>query len=55
LNGKRRKFLALLADPVVGTIIVEHRDRSARFGSECVAAALAASTARWWSSTTPAP
>jgi len=42
LNGKRRKFLALLADPAVGTIIVEHRDRFARFGSEYVAAALAA-------------
>lgn len=40
LNGKRRKFLALLADPAVGTIIVEHRDRFARFGAEYVAAAL---------------
>ena len=31
LNGKRRKFLALLADPTVHTIVVEHRDRFARF------------------------
>jgi predicted site-specific integrase-resolvase len=42
LNGKRRKFLALLGDPEVATIVVEHRDRFARFGSEYVAAALAA-------------
>jgi len=40
LNGKRRKFLALLRDPKVTTIIVEHRDRFARFGAEYVAAAL---------------
>ena len=31
LNGKRRKFLALLRDSDVTTIIVEHRDRFARF------------------------
>ena len=42
LNGKRRKFPALLANPTVRTIIVEHRDRFARFGSEYVAASLAA-------------
>jgi predicted site-specific integrase-resolvase len=40
LNGKRRKFLGLLRDPTVTTIIVEHRDRFARFGAEYVAAAL---------------
>ncbi|MHB1844449.1 MAG: IS607 family transposase [Deltaproteobacteria bacterium] len=40
LNGKRRKFLALLRDSKVTTIIVEHRDRFARFGAEYVAAAL---------------
>jgi len=40
LNGKRRKFLALLVDAAVDTIIVEHRDRFARFGAEYVAAAL---------------
>lgn len=43
LNGKRRKLLALLADPSVTTIVVEHRDRFARFGSEYVAASLQAS------------
>jgi len=43
LNGKRRKFLALLADPSVTTIEVEHRDRFARFGSDFVAASLEAS------------
>jgi predicted site-specific integrase-resolvase len=42
LNGHRRKFLALLGDPSVGRIVVEHRDRSYRFGSEYVQAALAA-------------
>ena len=40
LNGKRRKFLRLLRNPAVTTIIVEHRDRSARFGAEYVAGAL---------------
>ena len=43
LNGKRGKFLALLGDPSVTTIVVEHRDRFARFGAEYVEAALAAS------------
>ena len=43
LNGKRRKFLALLHDPSVSTIVVEHRDRFARFGAEYVTAAMAAS------------
>jgi len=42
LNGHRRKFFALLRDPTVGRIVVEHRDRFCRFGSECVDAALAA-------------
>ena len=42
LNGHRKKFLALLRDPVVTTIVVEHRDRFARFGAEYVEAALAA-------------
>jgi predicted site-specific integrase-resolvase len=46
LNGKRRKFLALLADPSVTTIVVEHRDRFARFGSEYVAASLQANGRR---------
>ncbi len=42
LNGKRRRFLALLADPTVERIVVEHRDRFARFGAEYVEAALSA-------------
>jgi predicted site-specific integrase-resolvase len=42
LNGHRRKFLALLRDPAVTAIAVEHRDRFARFGAEYVEAALAA-------------
>ncbi|MEU0156068.1 IS607 family transposase [Micromonospora fulviviridis] len=42
LSGHRKKFLALLRDPAVTTIVVEHRDRFARFGAEYVEAALAA-------------
>jgi predicted site-specific integrase-resolvase len=42
LDGKRKKFLGLLRDPSAGTIVVEHRDRFAGFGSEYVEAALAA-------------
>lgn len=41
-NGHRRKFLALLGDPSVGRIVVKHRDRFCRSGSEYVEAALAA-------------
>jgi putative resolvase len=32
LNDRRPKFLKLLADPSIGTIIVEHKDRGTRFG-----------------------
>lgn len=46
LNGHRRKFLTLLRDPSVTTIVVEHRDRFARFGAEYVEAVLAASGRR---------
>lgn len=42
LNGHRRKFLALLRDPSVTVIAVEHRGRFARFGAGYVEAALAA-------------
>lgn len=42
LNGKRRRFLALLRDPTVERIVVEHRDRFAWFGAEYVEAALSA-------------
>ena len=46
LNGRRRKFLALLKDVSVTTIVVEHRDRFARFGAEYVQAALEVSGRR---------
>jgi predicted site-specific integrase-resolvase len=42
LNGKRRKVMRLLMDASVTAIVVEHRDRFARFGSEYLEAALAA-------------
>jgi predicted site-specific integrase-resolvase len=42
LDGRRKKFLGLLRDPDVATVVVEHRDRFARFGAEYVEAALAA-------------
>ncbi|MEV4756087.1 IS607 family transposase [Micromonospora sp. NPDC049559] len=41
-DGHREKFLALLRDPSVSTIVVEHRDRFSRFGAEYVEAALSA-------------
>ena len=40
LNGKRPKLLKLLADSTVTRIVVEHRDRLARFGVEYIEAAL---------------
>ena len=46
LNGHRRKFLTLLRDKSVSTIVVEHRDRFARFGAEYVEASMAASGRR---------
>jgi putative resolvase len=46
LNGKRRKLLRLLSDATIGAVVVEHRDRFARFGSEYLEAALAASGRR---------
>lgn len=42
LNGRRPKLRALLADPTVATVVVEHRDRLARFGVEYIEAALSA-------------
>ena len=36
LGGRRKKFLALLRDPSVGTIVVEHRDRFARFAVDYI-------------------
>ena len=46
LNGHRPRLLKLLSDKTVTTIIVEHRDRLARFGSDYIEAALAASGRR---------
>ena len=40
LNDKRPKLRRILADPTVHTIIVEHRDRLARFGVGMVEAML---------------
>lgn len=34
MNGKRRKLSCLLSDPIASTIVVEHRDRLARFRVE---------------------
>lgn len=42
MNDKRRKLNRLLADPTVGTLIVEHRDRLARMNMGLVENALKA-------------
>ncbi len=42
LNGSRTKLKRLLAEPAVGTVVVEHRERLARFGVEYVEAAMSA-------------
>ncbi|GAB2990851.1 IS607-like element IS1535 family transposase [Streptomyces pseudoechinosporeus] len=46
LNERRRKLHRLLADPDATVIVVEHRDRLARFGVEHLEAALSASGRR---------
>jgi putative resolvase len=46
LNGKRRELARILADPTANVIVVEHRDRLARFGVEHLEAALAATGRR---------
>ena len=46
LHGHRDRLLSLLQDPGIGGIVVEHRDRLARFGSEYLEAALSASGRR---------
>lgn len=46
LDGRRRKLHRLLADPGAAVIVVEHRDRLARFGVEHLEAALSASGRR---------
>jgi predicted site-specific integrase-resolvase len=40
LNGRRSKFLALLRNSSITTILVEHRDRFCWFGVDYVEAAL---------------
>jgi len=40
LNGHRKKLLKVLEDPNISTIIVEHKDRLARFGADYIIAAL---------------
>ena len=40
LNGNRTKLRRLMADPLVQTIVVEHRERLSRFGFEYLEAAL---------------
>jgi putative resolvase len=32
VNDNRKRFMALLADPTITTIVVEHKDRATRFG-----------------------
>ncbi|MEO6090430.1 MAG: IS607 family transposase [Umezawaea sp.] len=46
VNGRRAKLNRLLRDAEVSTIVVEHRDRVARFGVEHLQAALAATGRR---------
>src|SRR5215472_3871702 len=36
LNDHRPKLSKLLTDPTIGTLVVEHRDRLTRFGSEYI-------------------
>ena len=45
-DGHRKKFEKLLRDGSVKTILVEHRDRFCRFGSEYIEAALSAQNRR---------
>ncbi|MEU1983941.1 IS607 family transposase [Nocardia sp. NPDC019395] len=42
LNGKRPKIRRVLSDPSASVVVVEHRDRLARFGVEQLEAALSA-------------
>lgn len=46
LNGKRTKLLSILKDPDAKTIVVEHKDRLARFGFEYIQALLDSSGRR---------
>jgi len=42
LNGKRPRLRRILSDPSAAVVVVEHRDRLARFGVEHLEAALSA-------------
>ncbi|WP_217165019.1 IS607 family transposase [Streptomyces sp. AC512_CC834] len=46
LNGRRRRLHRVLSDPQAAVIVVEHRDRLARFGVEHLEAVLSASGRR---------
>ncbi|MFI5566833.1 IS607 family transposase [Streptomyces sp. NPDC051740] len=46
LDGKRQKLHRVLSDPAVAVIVVEHRDRLARFGVEYLESVLSASGRR---------
>ena len=46
VNGDRARLRKVLAGPQVGGIVVEHRDRRARFGVEQLEAALVATGRR---------
>ena len=46
MSGTRAKVRRLLGDPLVGTVVVEHRDRLGRMNTELVEAALSASGRR---------
>ena len=46
MNGRRPELRRILSDPSVTVIVVEHRDRLARFGAEALDAALAAAGRR---------
>ncbi|WP_151485247.1 IS607 family transposase [Streptomyces albicerus] len=46
LNGRRRKLHRVLSDPSAAVVVVEHRDRLARFGVEHLEAVLSASGRR---------
>jgi predicted site-specific integrase-resolvase len=43
LNGHRNKLMEILKDKDISGIVVEHRDRLARFGSDYIESALSAS------------
>lgn len=43
LNGKRKKLLKILSDKTITHIVIEHKDRLARFGVEMVESSLESS------------